>query len=876
MSHPVRNPAAWFARVVRRSLAAAGLLLPLAAAAETARPMIWATAADRVPILAKIEAQPWARACFSAMKERVADAIAAHQRDPDAFLRGLPLVPHPADPGRHPTFALIGGNMAGLPEARRSHSLQRYLQIGTDCSVLFYLTREEDYARCAADILHAAVEALVQMPRHDATTSGGIVYPDDVLYEARAIGAQLPILYDFLFERLRAGATVHDLAARRPVAFAFTHAQRIFRAYAQLIIEHGQINSNHPVLEMPCLALNALAVDDPAERARLLEYLVFRDTPRQDSLRKVMQVFANAGGLWPESFQYSSGVAARVTYLTALLRRRSPPAIALDGLEQLPLSLVRQMDFRFPNGEYIRFGDGPRRSSHPWTSCEIAYAHALREGDVKLQQTLGGILNLGIRQGLYHRARPQGYSSGAESYQGPLQLLWFEPEISGQRAEPPPRITDELPFAGVVLQRNPAPDGDPAHAFMAVVSGGAHVHSHASGMALELYGAGHVLGANAGKGSYTTDEHENYRRLFAAHNGVIVNGASRSAGGWVNLGIDTVRTVALEPGAGHPPVSPCHSFTLTRFADRQGAGAPARQERLVGIVRTSATTGYYVDVFRSLSDRPDQFHDYLYHNIGDSLDLATSAGPLALAGSPARFVPIPGAAWSRNREYLYPGWHYFTAVRTSAVHAGDVTARFSAAHVEPAGARMRLFVTGGEGREYSQALAPETREAPGSYARQATPVLVIRQHGEAWHRPFAVVYEPSGGASSDGAIQSVTALRSEGRFAGFKVISRPGGQVLTQFVITHSTADGAFDDPSAGLFFRGRYAVVTVDARGACTSLYIGEGSRLCFGQHELASASGAATSAAANIAGAAATVVAAAAAELRLPDGRRVASGAP
>ncbi len=856
-------------------LLATFLLLPLTAtAAETARPMIWVTAADRAPILAKIESQPWARACFEAMKARVADAVAAHQRDPDAYLRGLPLVPDSADFTRHPTFALIGGNMAGTPGGKRHHSLQRYLHVGTDCAVLFYLTGNESYARCAADILHVAVEALVQMPRNDATEQGGIVYPGDVLYEARAVGAQLPIIYDFLCTRLEAGATVYNLVAKSQVPFPFDRAQQVFRSYARLIIEHGQTDSNHPVLEMPCLALNALAVDDPAERARLLEHVVSRDTRHQDSLQKVMRVYATAGGLWPESFQYSSGVSTRVTYLTALLRRQSPPAVSIEGFAQLPLSLVRLTDFRFPNGENIRFGDGPRRSGQPYESLEIAYALAVREEDAELQRAIGSLINLGIAEGKYDRSRPHGFSGGAESYQGPLQLLWFAPRISGQMTAPAPRTTDELPFVGAVLQRNLPPNGDPAHALMAVVSGGAHVHSHASGMALELYGAGQVLGANAGKGTYTTDEHENYRRLFAAHNGVIVNGASRSAGGWVNLGIATVEKIALEPAIGTAPVSPNHSFTLTRFADDKGDGARAKQERLVGIVRNSATTGYYVDVFRSKSARPNQFHDYLYHNLGDTLELSAADHPLTLADSPSRFVPVAGATWDHNRAYLFPGWHVFKSTRTSAPFAGDVAAEFTAAKLKPTVAAMRLFLPGNAGREYSTALAPVTREAPPPYDKAPTPVLVIRQRGEAWDHPFAVIYEPRSAASTGdaGGIQSVTALTSRSGFAGFKVVSKLAGHSITQLVLVLPAADSTLEDPALGLSFRGRYAVVTLDERGTCTALYLGEGSRLRCQGVEFTSA-GAASAAAAEINGDAATLTSNAPAELRLPSGRRIAA---
>ncbi len=879
-SHPSKRRArfhvvssAW-SLLITLGLAVAAFGQPSPAPARTPaevtlqRPMIWVTAADRAAILSKIESQPWAQTVFAAMKARVADSVAAHARDPDAFLRGLPFITHPTDPSRHPTFALIGGNMASTPDARRNHSLQRFLHVGTDCAVLFYLTGEESYARCAADILSTATHALALMPRNDASESGGIVYPGDVLYEARAVGAQLPIIYDFLHPWLVRGVRVHDVVTRAPVAFDFAVAQAVFRAYARLIVEHGQINSNHPVLEMPCLAVNALALDDPAERADLLAYLTHQDSPNQDSLKKVMRIFRESGGIWPESFQYSVGVSGRVAFLAALLRRQTPPAVPLDGVSAFPLSLVRLTDFRFPNGDNLRLGDGPRRSGEPWEALEIAYALALREGDTATQQTMGALLNLGIAQGRYDRAAPLGFTGGANHYQGPLQLLWFAPTIIGTMAAPVPRTTDALPFAGAVLQRNFSPKGDPAHALMAAVSGASYVHSHATGMALELYGAGHVLGANAGKGTYTTDEHENHRRLFAAANGVIVSGSSRSAGGWVNLGTDTVTPVVLEPAFGAAPVSPNHSFTVTRFTDRSAGDTRAEQQRLVGLVRTSATTGYYVDVFRSRTTQTEQFHDYLYHNLGDSLALTTAGQPLPLADTPERFRPAAGTSWSRNRSFLFPGWHVFKSARTSAPFAGNVAAEFTAAKLKPSPAAMRVFLPGTEGREYSSALSLETKEAPSPYDKAPTPVLVVRQRGEAWNRPFAAIYEPSAGA---GAIRAVTTLTSRSSFSGFKIVSQVAGRTLTQFVLVSASADGEFSDPDLGLTFRGRYAVVSLDERDLLTSLYLGEGTSLRFRGHQLSAAKAAFADCGPNP-----YVTAVGPGTLTLPDGRRLAARSP
>lgn len=223
---------------------------------------------------------------------------------------------------------------------------------------------------------------------------------------------------------------------------------------------------------MASLTHNVLALEDPEERSRLLAYVTHKDTPHQDSLKKVMAQFDPPGTVWPESFQYSGGVAELTTYIVALLLRQEPSVSLPDHFVRIPLSLARLQEFKFPNGENIRFGDGPRRKSEDFKSYEVAYAIGLREGNTELQQIFGARINLGLEQGKYQRLAPQEYRLSAHPYFTPLQLLWFAPEISGQMTMKPIPTTDELPFVGAVLQRNFSPDQNPNHALMAVVHGG--------------------------------------------------------------------------------------------------------------------------------------------------------------------------------------------------------------------------------------------------------------------------------------------------------------------------------------------------------------------------------------------------------------------
>ena len=280
-----------------------------------------------------------------------------------------------------------------------------------------------------------------------------------------------------------------------------------------------------------------------------------------------------------------------------------------------------------------------------------------------------------------------------------------------------------------------------------------------------------------------------------------------------------------------------------------------------------------MDVFRSKSALAHQFHDYVYHNLGDSALLSGADGPLLLSPTPKRFVPVPGAVWVHNRSYLFPGWHVFKEVKSSTEYGGDVTVDFSASKLTPSPAHMRLFVPGMPGREYSQALAPYAKEAPEPYDKAPTPVLVVRQNGEAWTRPFAAIFEASSGGRNAASVQSVTALDGGGSFAGFKVVSQINLHSLTQYVLVQPSAVSVFEDAQLGISFRGRYAIVTVNDRDECTSLYLGEGSRLRFKGIEMTSVKGGSTAASAELRGGTATVTANAPAELVLPGGKRIAA---
>lgn len=263
-------------------------------------------------------------------------------------------------------------------------------------------------------------------------------------------------------------------------------------------------------------------------------------------------------------------------------------------------------------------------------------------------------------------------------------------------------------------------------------------HQHANGISLELYAKGYRLGPDAGVGwsLYSGDDYKEYYSQFPAHNTVMVN--SRST---------------------YQVMKSYHPFTLEAHGDdwatvrfREPATG-ADQQRTVRYVKDDEGA-YFVDVFRSRVGEGSEWHDYYYHNLGDTLTLN---GPVQ---------PTDKIAFVESGLYCLS----YIQDKFAREGEGDCLATFDWQRPE-GNVRMRVFMNGAEGRTFIKAMAPATeglsriRDPDYGITRDSrTPVLVVRQEGEAWNRPFLAVMDPSATVQAvEFAQDAILVTRASGR-----------------------------------------------------------------------------------------------------------------
>ncbi|MFK8059611.1 MAG: T9SS type A sorting domain-containing protein [Polaribacter sp.] len=763
----------------------------VASSQSLVHPHIWVSPSDKQGILDNISNHTWASSLFNQLKQRNASRLTNHVNNPSAEINLIP----------------------AIPGDRTTHRTR--LNVGVECAMLYYLTEDERYAQIAADILHQYVKMI---STEDPLTFQFYTTSFNHLIPPRELFPRVAMIYDFVQPFIsKTGTKVYDLSSNSQVTFNFETSQKAFEVMADNVLKVGGLNSNHSVLELPGALYSVMSMEDDATRATFFNKLLNGDS-KQNGINWMLNRFSAEDRLWPESAGYGKFTHALFIQLMNIIDRYKPDLKIVEDNQDIIESIFTYESFLYPNGKTMAYGDIGRSFNEHDPIFRSVLAIADRKGYTDLKNRAATTLQkIYKEEGGY---QPEITNQRLE-WHNPLQLLWgVNIDAAVSDAGEPNYGTVKATHAGVVMQKNYSGVDDKQNGLMYYTGGGTYVHAHSGGIDMEIYGAGYVIGPDYGDDTYGSDIHEQYAVSYAAHNTVIVNGASKrgipSSGTWDNI-TDEVVLQAVEPKPKENAIADNFSFS-TQFLDDDINDV--NQQRTNSIIRTSATSGYYVDVFRSVSNSTNNFHDYVFHGLGDDLQLKTGDNLLSLTASPNRFQNDIGDTRKQ------PGWRWFSDAKTSASTNSAITARFD---LQATNDYLHVSIPGGIDKEYSTALSPPTKEISNGYDAKDTQVFIMRKYGEAWNQPFIAIYEPSSNVES--TIKSTENITENNKVVGVKVISEVSGQEIVDYVLSNDDDNVAINLTSLNISFTGRFGVVRTISKTNTTdvSLYIGKGSQLTF-----------------------------------------------
>ena len=789
------------------------ILLGFKAGAQSLEhPVIWVTESEKAAILEKIEQHEWAQSIVSQLHERVDDKLARHQKNPEAILKAIPEFAENDHQHNDPS---------GMKPARKHN---RILALATDAGILYYLTDDDKYAKFAADIIGVYIDTIAPKTPKNTTITG------NAFFDPRTTYGPFALTYDFIYDYLTSDdATVYNMALDKRIPFDNEKAQKAITNMVGNTLQeygkpdkHGKFISNHPILTAPGVLFGILCIEDEAERERLFNVFWEEGTRHQNSFKHTILPMFGKQGIWPESTSYS--FMSIVSMILNIVDRIYPEMEVTSKYKHVLKGNFLFDNLRMPDRRFVRYGDSKRNNDGTIKLYHYTLDIAERRGYTGLaQQAKIALKQAYDARGGYH---PKLTGKTFNNYEA-LQLFWGVPI--------PENIEEKIDFqkptviiehAGIALQRNDVKENNELYGLCGIIGGAHYVHSHVTGITMELYGAGYVMAPNAGLPPTVKERriplHEHYFRLYAGNNTVIVNGTShgRDKGSWkrkANVWQNTAVNIAAEPKHLEDPICKKFSFATQQLDDEVNN---CLQERTLSTIRTSDTTAYYFDLFRSKSLDENKFHDYIYHNIGDNTTVSNAQGEALETKKTDRYQNDIGDVVHS------PGWRFFEDTRVTNTTTDLTHIRFD---IEYNDRFMHMFIPGGIDREYTKALAPPTREAKNGYVNKKTQIIAIRQHGEAWNRPYISIFEPS--LNKNASVQYVEHLTDGQEIIGAKVVSRVGKTTITDYIICQDQSNASYINKDIHIEFEGRFGIVRMkESEGKTTvSLYIGEGKRLCF-----------------------------------------------
>lgn len=714
---------------------------------------------------------------------------------------------------------------------------RQILLLATKASIVYWISGNERYAKFASDIVAPLLVGMSYMndtininPKdYFNTISGWIVY---TTIDLTSFYNSLPIIYDFMYPYMVSRG------------YDVERMQLSLKRIAELLRTRGMNFNNWNAVESYMMALCAMALEGDNEYSDLkgksyyVNAFLTESTAGHSAMNEYLpNLYDSQTGLWGETAGYHEFPTRHLLAVAVALQKQG-----FQVFEKYPVlfkSSFALLNVMYPNGTTCGFGD----TGHIVPSgqiLELGITGAQISGSLytKYEKQMSSVLSKFVSLGLTER--------GSTYYQQPgLPLLLYPGELS--YGEENSDVYDPSFYAerqGVQLLRNGV---DINYGMMAMIQASKTMasHNHDSGISLELYGRGLILGPDASSDpiGYGTARHTNYFARFPAHNTVMVK---TSGGQFSYNGVKVMSGVTFSSNLHIYRVEPAPSATRSlsaEFSFMEGyfddTSTSSDQRRIIGLVRTSARSGYYVDFFRSrVRGGGDSYHDYIYHNIGHNYWMEESTGS-KISLSPTSDV---------NEIDGHMGYSFFTdKVTPSVLRTNDTTFYFQVKNPNGSDIFMKMWMNGRAGRTTYMMTGPEM-----SYEKPAKkffgkldriPAVVIRQTGDAWRKPFCAIFEPFDGSgtqsSSISYVREVSNRPSDGSFCGVSVTHRAVGPDLAgriDYILSFTNSRQTYSGES--IVFGGYYGAVSLKSN-KFRSLYLGEGKIIGWSNYRIESVQG-------------------------------------
>lgn len=600
--------------------------------------------------------------------------------------------------------------------------------IARDAAFLWWLTGKEEYASMAASVFDTYMTGIYyrNVPidlnnGHQQTLVGMSSF--EVIHED--IIKSLVPLYDFLYKYLR---------EKKPEKMDIYASA--FKKWADNIIANGVPHNNWNLMQARFVMDIALILEgnsfytDEKGREYYIDYIINQSSIRQWSLRQLAEYgYDSNTGIWAECPGYSSVVVGDYAQFVSLFDRNLGHDLTKD-IPVISKAVSAMPQYLFPNMMQVGFGD-----THPsYLRTDIfkyMIANAQQYGKKDEEEHFTRMLKL-------FDPNAEKVSAGQGKMPVAVTSFFSDKPLKLNSKTKAGKIDDYVtpsfyaPNVSWLVQRNGM---DKKNNLMISLNGSDGNHMHANGISMELYGKGYPLAPDAGIGLtlYSGLDYLEYYSQFPSHNTVCVDGISSYPVMKSNHAFK-VRNLYPESGVKVPyqPVS----YSEVYFREPESY---SDQTRLNGIVNTSDSTGYYVDIFRSRKvEGDDKMHDYFYHNMGQVMTLK------AADGTDLNLQPTQELAFAGAHLYAYS----YIYDKKSAQTDKNIKAEYTINMPDKNDITMNMWMKGEKDREVFSALSPMTeglsriKGMPYDIKKQPTLTFVARQKGEAWTRPFVSIFEP--------------------------------------------------------------------------------------------------------------------------------------